>query len=451
MATQLYSPAVAALPVRHDADAAGGAARFGWIVAVLFFGLLLGWAAFARLDAAAYASGSITVAGSRQAVQHKDGGIIGAIHVREGQRVHAGDVLIELAAGDVIANERALAATTIRLEAERARLLAEQSGGAIVTPAEFAGLSGDDRAEADQAMVLQRHELEARRRAISDQKRVLASQEAELGQQINGTSSRMRFNGDQHQLYDDQIAGMTPLADQGYISRNRVRELERQRADVDGQIAGLASSAAAAREEIGEKRMQALTVQSQYAEKASGELRDTEASLGEVLPKYRAAHQLVEQTRIRATATGQVVGLQVFTVGGVIEPGQKLMEIVPDKAPLVVEAQLSPDDADDVHVGLPAQVRVTAIHDRGIAPLEGTVTRMSADVFHDDKTGRAFYTVVVTVPAARLAELDRYEGRADALKPGLPVQVLVTLRRRTMLSYLFEPLFQATWRSMHEH
>ncbi len=449
MASQYLS--AAALPAPASSDDAGGAARVGWIAAALFFGLFLGWAALFRLDAAAHATGSITVSGNRQTVQHKDGGIVAAIHVREGGRVRAGEVLIELAAGEVLANERALAAQWIRLEAERARLLAEQGGGAVVTPAAFAGLTGADRDEANRAMALQRSEIAARRAAVTDQKRVLASQAAELGRQIDGTSGRMGFNGEQDRLYRDELSGMSALADQGYVSRNRVRELQRQRAEVGGQIAGLASTAASAREEIGEKRMQALTLDSQHREKVSGELREAEAALNEVLPKYRAAHQQLEATRIRAPATGQVVGLSIFTVGGVIEPGQKLMDIVPDKAPLVVEAQLSPDDADDVHVGLPAEVRVTAIHDRAAPPLDGTITRMSADAFHDDKTGRAYYTVTVTVPAAKLAALDAREGRADTLKPGLPVEVLVSLKRRTLLQYLFEPIDQAAWRGMHEH
>lgn len=443
--------AVATLPTRAKPDDAVGAARIGWIAAALFFGLFLGLAALFRLDAAAHAAGQITVAGNRQTVQHKDGGVVAAIRVHEGQRVRAGDVLIELAAGEVLANERALAAQWIRLEADRARLLAERSGGLLVPPAAFGGLAGADRDDADRALALQRSEITARRNALTDQKRVLTSQAAELGRQIDGATGRMGFNGEQDRLYRDELAGMSTLADEGYVSRNRVRELQRQKAEIGGQIAGLASTAAATREQVGEKRMQALTLDSQHAEKVSGELREAEAALGDVSPRYRAARQQLEATRIRATATGQVVGLNVFTVGGVIEPGRKLMDIVPDKAPLVVEAQLSPDDADDVHVGLPAQVRVVAIHDRTAPPLDGTITRMSADALRDERTGRTYYTVTVAVPAARLAALDAREGRADTLKPGLPVEVLVTLKRRTMLQYLLEPISQAAWRGMHEH
>ena len=450
MATQLLAPSTP-LPAISGRDDAVGAAKLGWIAAALFFGLFLGWAALVRLDAAAHAGGSITVSGNRQVVQHRTGGIVGAIHVREGQRVHAGDVLVELAAGDTLANERALAAQVIRLEAERARLLAERTGTAIAMPAALASLTGEDRAEADNAMALQRAAFAARRQALTDQKRVLASQAAELSHQIAGTAERMRFNSHQGKLYDDELQGMRNLADEGYVSRNRVREIERQRAEVGGQGAGLSSSVAAARQEVSEKRIQALTLESQLAERVSTELRQAEASLGELEPKWRAAHAELEGVRIRATATGQVVGLQVFTVGGVIAPGQKLMEIVPDKAPLVVEAQLSPDDADDVHVGLSAEIRVTALHDRTAAPLTGTITRLSADAFQDEKTGRSYFTMTVTVPAAKLAALDRQEGRADTLKPGLPVEVLVTLRPRTMLAYLLEPLRQATWRGMHEH
>lgn len=441
---------------RHPAlipvdDTVSGLARWGWIVVFCFFGLLLGWAALIRLDAAAQGTGAIAVAGSRQVVQHREGGIVKAIHVKDGQRVRAGQVLVELAAGEVVATERSLAAQTIRLQAERARLLAERSGGDVVAPIEFATLPEEDRAEADRAMALQRTEIASRRAALVDQKRVLNQQAAQLEEQIGGLRKRMTLNRGQEQLYNDELSGMQALAAQGYVSKNRVRALEHQRADMSGQTVGLASSAASAREQIGERRMQALTLDSQQSERVSQELRETEAALNDVLPKYRAARQQREATLIRATASGQIVGLSVFTVGGVIAPGQTLMSIVPDAVPLVIEAQFAPDDADDVHVGQRAEVRISALHDRGAPVLYGTITRVSADSFQDEKTGRAYYTATVSVPPAALADLSAREGRENSLKPGLPAQILVPLRPRTMLQYLLEPVDQAMWRSMREH
>lgn len=434
-----------------ESDEPGDLARWGWALVVAFFGVFLGWATFVRLDASAQATGSISVAGNRQVVQHHDGGIVRALHVREGQHVHAGDVLIELQGGEEAAAERSLAAQAIRLEAERARLAAERAGGDLIAPSDFAGLTGQDRADADAAMLLQHAQLATARAALADQKRVLGEQASQLSQEIGGYRARIALNHGQDKLYDDQLGGMRSLAAQGYVSKNKVRDLEHAQADLAGQTAQLDASAASAREEIAERRLQALTLDSQLADKVAGQLHDTDVQLGELLPKWREARRQLERTRIRATASGQVVGLTVFTVGGVVPAGQTLMSIVPDAAPLEVEAQLSPDDADDVRPGQRAEVRVSALHDRGAPRLEGTVTRVSADSFKDDKTGRTYYTATVSVPPAGIAALTHAAGGGAALKAGLPVQVTVPLRRRTLLQYLLEPIDQAVWRGMREH
>lgn len=432
-------------------DTPGRFARVGWGIVFAFFGLFLGWAAIVRLDAAATASGSIAVAGNRQAVQHRDGGVVKAIHVRDGAHVRAGDVLIELEGTEVAATERSLAAQAVRLQAERARLLAERSGGELVAPPEFAALTGADRDEAARALYLARTELTARRAALAGRKRVLGQQSAELAQEVGGLGNRIALNGHQDGLYREELEGMRALAKDGWVSKNRVRQVERAMTEVGGQTAQLRASAASTREQIGERRLQALGLDTENGEKVATELRETEASLNDVLPKYRAARGQLEATRIRATASGQVVGLSVFTVGGVIAPGQTLMNIVPDAAPLVVEAQFSPDDADDLAVGQRAEVRVTALHDRTAPPLNGAVSRVSADVFKDERTGASYYTATIAVPTREIAALEKRDGARSALRSGLPVQVMVPLRRRTLLQYLLEPLDQAVWRGMREH
>lgn len=431
-------------------DDARGELRWAAIVAFLFFGLFLGWAGFVRLDAAAHASGNVAVAGNRQVVQHRDGGTVSAIRVREGQRVKAGDVLIELGSAEVVASERALSAQLMEAIAIRAALLAERSGGEITTPAEFLSLQGDERALADRILSLQRSALAARRRNLGDQQRVLGQQTAQLGEQINGIQQRIIANKTQDRLLNDEVSGLRDLAREGYVSLNRLRAQERSLADLGGQTAALRSSAAATREQIGAVRMQALTLTSQRDREVSEQLRDTNATINDIQPRWLAARKQLEGTRIRATATGQVVGLSVFTVGGVIAAGQKLMEIVPDKAALSVEAQMSPNDADDLRVGQVAEVRFPALHDRTLPVLHGTVSRVSADALRDERTGAYFYSIAVTVPERELAIAQRHSV-AGALRPGIPAEVLVPLRARTMLDYLFEPFLQLSWLSFREH
>jgi HlyD family secretion protein len=425
--------------------------RWGILIIVLFFGLFLGWAAFARLDAAALATGTISVSGNRQVVQHRDGGIVSALRVREGQRVKAGDILIELSSAEAVATERSLSAQLIQAQAVRARLLAETTHTALQPSPEFAALTGVERAEADRAMTLQRAELGARQRAIGDQRSVLGQQAAQLSEQITGIGRRIDSENTQNKLFADELKGMRELEARGFASKNRVRELERSAAEINGQIGSLSASAAATRAQIGQTQMQALSVESDAAKRNSEDLRTIEASINDLLPRYRAAREQLELTRIRATASGQVVGLAVSTVGGVITPGQKLMEIVPDAAPLVVEAQIAPSDADDLHAGQHAEIQVGALHDRSLPILSGTLTRISADAFRDERTGQLYYTATFSVPAADIRAIHQLKAGGDGLKAGLPAEVLVPLRRRTLLQYLMEPLHQALWRSFREH
>ncbi|TCM17981.1 HlyD family secretion protein [Novosphingobium sp. PhB165] len=433
-------------------DSEKGDSRLGWIVVLLFFGVFLGFSTVIRLDAAAYAEATVSVAGSRQAVQHRDGGVVAALHVHEGQHVKAGDVLIELAGGEVYANERAAAAQVINLQAERARLLAQRAGaGTVVEPIEFRALSDDDRVLADEAMRLQAGLLGSQRSSVVAQKDVLGQQAAQLRERISGIGNQLAENQKQRVLFDEQLEGMNLLVEKGYASINRVRELERARANVASDRASLSSSGAAAREQIGELHMQALSIDAKTLQDVSQSLRENEQQLGEALPKWQALRRQRDQMLIRAPATGQVVGLKVFTVGGVIAAGQSLMEVVPDAAPLVIEARFSPNDADDVHVGQKAEIRFITMHERDLPVFEGTITRFSADSFTDEHTGARYYTGEVTVPVDALRVLREVKGRQDGIKPGLPVQVLVPLKKRTLLQYLVEPLNQVLWRSGREH
>ena len=447
----------AGLPARWDQDEVtsdnpGHEIKAGALIALAFFGVFLGWSFIAHLDAAAVAQGAISVAGHRQTVQHKDGGIVSAIYVKEGQHVKAGQVLIDLAPADVEALERSMAAQVIGLQAQRARLYAERLGlPAIETPAEFANLTGYDKEEADRALKMQTIELNAGRRAVGGQKAVLAQRSAQISRQIEGFNQQAHSTDDQSRLINDELQGTRDLAGKGYASVNRVRALERTAAGLAGSRAELDANAARAREQIGETRMQAASLDSDRAEQVAKEMRDVEFQLNDLLPKLSALKEQLAGTSIRAPATGQVVGLTIFTVGGVIAPGQHLLDVVPDMAPLVIEAQVNPSDAGDLYVGQETEVKIASLHDRQIPILKGELTRVSADSFTDEKSGARYFTAEVTVPISQLQTLSTKTGTVYKLKPGLPVQIMVPLRKRTAFQYLTEPLTSALWRSFREH
>ena len=424
--------------------------RIGTAIVFFFFVILLGWAAFAPLDAAVPAQGVIAVSGNRQSVQHREGGVVTAINVREGQRVNAGDVLIEMSAPDLRAQERALTSDYLINLAQRSRLLAERSGQRnFAPPAEFASLSAEDQSLAAQAMQLQRAQLNARLNSMSAQQSVLGQRSAQLGEQQSGYSQQILSLRDQQRLLSDEIGGLRTIQEKGFASENRIRALERALADLKGREAAMTAEIARAGQGKGETRMQSVSIQSTALEQIATELRDTQARLSDVLPKLISVREQLQRARVRAPASGQIVGLTVFTIGGVVSPGQTLMEIVPDHRHLVIQAQVAPGAADDVYRGQKAQIRFVSITDQALPLLSGTVRTISADSFNNEKTGQSYFRAEIEVPAEQLRKIRGTLGRGD-LRPGLPVEVLLNVRKRTALQYVLEPLTRTFWKSFRE-
>ena len=424
--------------------------RNGAWIGFFFFVVLLGWAALAPLDAGVFAPGTIAVSGNRQAVQSREAGIVGSINVREGQTVKAGEVLLELAAPDLIATERALTSEYFNLVAQRARLLSERNGqGSFPVPAELTNLSDADRPIAQQALQLQRGQLQARSGSLSAQSSVLGQRSRQLAEQQTGYSQQRVSVREQQRITQDELSGLRELEKKGFASINRVRALERALEELRGREAALTAEMARAGEGMGESSMQALSLRKTNLEQAATELRDTQTRLSDILPRLVTARQQLQNSRLRAPASGQVVGLAVFTVGGVVAPGQTLMDIVPDTRKLVIQAQVSPGDADDVYQGQKAEVRFLSIHDKTLPMLQGTVKTISADRLTDEKAGTSYYVAEIEVAPAELDKVRAVLGRGQ-LRPGLPVEAVLSARKRTALQYILEPLTANFWRSLRE-
>lgn len=420
----------------------------GGVIVIAFFVLFLGWASIARLDAGAAAQGQVAVSGNRQAVQHREGGAVSALHVKEGDRVVRGQILIELASGELRANERGLTGQVFALLAQRARMTAERDRlGAVPVPPEFAGLSPEDQALAQEALRLQRLQFGARRSGRSTEQGVLGQRVQQLEQQKLGLQRQIASNIEQRRLIQEELEGMQSLAEKGFAPMNRVRDLERQAAALDGELGSLRAQVARTDEAVGETRLQSLGVSNKMNEDVAEQLRLVEVQLNELRPRLTEVRAQLARSRIAAPATGQVVGLTAFTVGGVVAPGQVLMEIVPADASQIIVAQIDPSDIDNLRVGLETEVKFPGLRERSPPILHGRVTRISADSFTDEKTGRSHYRGEIVVPESELAKLGR---SARDIRPGMPVQVMILLRKRTALAYLFEPLVQSLWRSGNE-
>ena len=447
-ASPVSPTAASGSPTPEVTDSPSRELIIGGIVIVVFFVLFLGWAGLARLDAGAYAPGQIAVSGNRQAVQHREGGTVAQLNVREGDRVRQGQVLIELSTGELKATERGVTGQVYALLAQRARMIAERDRLATIpTPREFADLTPEDRILADEAMRLQRLQYGARRTGRSTETGVLNQRIGQLDQQANGLQRQIESNIEQRRLIEEELDGMRSLAAQGFAPENRVRALERNAAALDGELGSLRAQVARAAEAVGETRLQMLGVNTRMNEDVADQLRQTEVQLNELQPKLFELRRQIANAQIRAPATGQVVGLRVFTPGGVIAAGETLMEVVPDNASQIIVASVSPDDIDNLRVGLRTEVKFPGLRERSTPILRGEVTRISADSFVDEKSGRSHFRIEVVVPQD---ELEKLGNASTHIRPGMPVEVVVVLHKRTALQYLVEPLTRSLWRSGSE-
>ena len=336
-------------PFYHGADDPAQDVRFGKAVAIIFFVIFLGWASFARLDAAAQAPGRLVVAGQRQAVQHRDGGVVGEIMVKEGARVQRGQILVRLAAAEVQGpGARAF------VPGDHASCTARPaSGGAAgagvdhASPRIFA-TGGGDKAEAARALQIQESQMRTRAAVLSAQRGVLGQRTAQAGSEGQGYSRQVTATNEQLRLISEELESLRTVAEKGFVSKSRIRALERAKAELEGQSGQYSATVAQSHGAVSESRLQILEARSNYLDKVTTELREVETMLNEILPKLSAARDQLARTEIRSPATGTVVGLTVFTPGGVIAAGHKLMDVVPDKAGLAIEARISPADGDDL-------------------------------------------------------------------------------------------------------
>ncbi|NWE52707.1 HlyD family type I secretion periplasmic adaptor subunit [Brevundimonas sp. P7753] len=426
-------------------------ARLGFILSGAFFIGLLGWAAFVPLDAGAMADGIVAVSGNRQVVQHRDGGVITDLYVTEGQTVRAGQPLLRVATPELVASERAMTSEVVSLLARRARLAAERDGrGELTEPAEFANLPAADVALAQEALAGQRQLLKARRASIQTERAVLSQRVRQQSEQIGGLSHQMGSNREQSRLLGEELEGMKRLLPDGFVAVNRIRAMERNVSELDGQYGALRADTARTSEAIGETRLQMVSLDRIRLEEITTELGELQQRLDEIQPKLDAMREQVAGSIIRAPTGGKVVGLTTFTIGGVVAAGATIMEIVPQDRALVVEAKAAPTDADDLRVGMKTQVRFSALQERNLPILEGAVTRVSADSFEDERTGARYFEIEIVVPPAELDKIRQIRGDTG-LRAGLPAEVLVPLRSRSALSYLLEPLTQTLWRAGREH
>ena len=420
--------------------------RAGALVIGLFFGGLGWWAATAPLAGAAIAPGVISPDGSRRTVQHLEGGIIRAILVDDGSVVRAGDPLIVLEDVQARAGFDVLQTRFHTLAATQARLLAEQAGAASVRFPEWLIHAATDDATALEAMVAQRAMFDARAQALDERKAILRRRIEQLREEIAGLQAQIRADGRQIALIDEEITDVEELYRKGLERKSRLLALKRARTAIEGDRAERRARIARAEQAIGETDLQIIAQDTAMLEAINEEASAVQFELAEVEQRLAASRDVLERTLITAPTGGTVVQLRFRTHGGVIRPGEPVLEIVPRDEELLVDARVAPIDIDVVRPGLPARVVLPAFQQRHMPQIAGRVRRVSADAIADPQTGARYFEVQVEVDRAGLAALEP-EIR---LAPGMPAEVYITTGERTVLDYLLSPLYDSLRRAFRE-
>jgi HlyD family secretion protein len=414
----------------------------GILLVAIFFAGFGGWAALAPLASATLAEGVIRVETHRKTVQHLEGGIVREILIAEGDRVEAGQVLMRL---DQTQSGTAVAVLSDQrdaLLALRARLTAERDGlEAIAFPPELSG------ADAKMAALRegQGRIFEARRRSLAAQLGILAERREQLQSEIQAHKAQLAAAKAQLQLIAEEIATVADLLARGLERKPRLLALQRQQSYLEGLRGEQQAAIAKAEQTIGETRMQGEDLLTKRSAEVALELRDAESRLLEIEEKLGLASDIDRRMEVLAPVSGQVVDLKVHTVGGVIRPGEPLLDIVPMSDALVVEARLRPVDIDSVAIGQPAQVALTAYRQRTTPRLDGTVVKLSADALTDPERRINYYAADIRIDASELAKLQEIE-----LYPGMPAEVMIVTGERTFLQYLLQPVTDSFHRAFRE-
>lgn len=423
--------------------------RVDLVAGVLISSLLIvglgGWAASTRLDGAIVAHGQLTVSGNVKQIQHRDGGIVERILVRDGMRVKAGQEMLRLDDSALRGNYAIVEAQLVDLVAKRRRLQAEQLGEddlSEVSP--LPALDGLDN-ELARALAAETALFHARRTALTGQKAGISEQIRQLGAGVRGLQARLAATRDQVRLIGLELEGVEALMAQGLTTQRQLLALQRSSAELTGTIGQLETEIAQSNIAISRSQLEISQVDLVQREEAERDLRDVDARIAELLERRVAARDQLDRLIVRAPQAGLVSQLAVHTIGGVIAAGATVALIVPDGDQLVVEARIRPTDIDQAAAGQNAEIRLQTADARTQPPFAGKVASISADVIVQPVTGETYYL-------ARISISDEARLRNErSLVSGMPVEIfLATTARRTALQYLLGPLTDQLSRAMRE-
>jgi protease secretion system membrane fusion protein len=424
---------VTPLEVNTDARAF---ARMGWLIVLVGVGGFLLWALFAPLDKGVPLSGTVAKESNRQSVQHQTGGTVQQILVKDGDVVKAGQVLVRM--NPVIAKSsfEMTEGQYLTARATEARLIAERDGLKKITfPPELEQRRNEPRVA--EMMSLQNQLLMSRQGSLQNELGGVDESIAGLKLQIRGLEESRNSKKEQMNILKEQLGGMRDLAKEGYVARNRLLDLERTYAQLSGSISEDIGNIGRSQRQAIELTLRKSQRVQDYQKEVRTLLTDVQREAESQEARLQAQKFELSNVEVKAPAGGIVVSLAVFTPGGVVQPGFKMMDIVPTDDPLVVEGQLPVNLVDRVHPGLKVELMFSAFNTNRTPHIEGEVSQVSADRSVEERTGMPYYKVrvKVTPKGAQMVAAHKLD-----IRPGMPVELFVKTGERTMMNYLLKPL-----------
>lgn len=394
------------------------------------------WAFTSSIDEAVIAPGFIDIASSRKIVQHLEGGIVGSLSVSEGQSVRRGDTLLVLATQSATSNSEVMRQRVEILSIEESRLVAERDGQSHwpITHSELE-VAGKENAQI----------FKSRREVLSSQIDILNAQVDQLAKEEEVILAQRSSFEARVAVLGLQLDRLRSGEAKGIIQTNVVSISQDEFIEVRSNVDRLTGEAAKVRQSIAEKELMKVLAVRQYTERAVDELKDVKEKLWEAKENLKVAQDTLERNTIRASTDGTVENLAIHTIGGVVQPGQTLMEIVPENEELIVKARVSPSDIDSVAAGMKAEVRFPSIPSRFVPIVERTVLDVSRSVTTGSDHQERYFTVKVKLDRGKLPELVQKRLRID-----MPVEVVIAKGERSVADFLISPLADAVRKSLRE-
>ncbi len=439
----MTDPAIVTADEENDRSLSRLIIAGGVIVAALVIGFG-GWSLFASLDSAVIARGTVAADSRRKTVQHKEGGILRQLLVREGEAVRSGQPLARLdtmqadaAIGQLDGQRVAVLARLVRLRAERDGALT------LAFPPELAARRGEP--VVDEAISAQQALFDSRRRAIESKSAIIEGRIRQLREHIGSSEAQLSATRKRLKLTEEEAANVAYLLARGYERRPRLLELQRAIEDLRGREGELRGTIAQAQEAIASAEMELRNLVDTVLAEIAKELEDGRAQEVDLTERLRAAEDVRDRLTVVAPQDGVVVDVRLVTLGGVIGAGQALMDIVPVDDELIVEAQVQPQDIEVVHTGLTAKVRLTAYKSTLTPSLDGEVVFVSADQMVDERNGNLYFKTRVRLDRDSLAQWTHITP-----SPGMPAEVMIVTGERRAFDYFITPFRDRMRRAFRE-